>query len=99
MVLCPTRELADQVTQEIRRLARSADNIKEHLADFHLKGEHTIIMVTVEQIAEAIAAHQATKKITGKNLLMPKPKPVEDNKRPGQCKPFKSFATRRRKEG
>ena len=28
MVLCPTRELADQVTQEIRRLARSTDNIK-----------------------------------------------------------------------
>ena len=28
MVLCPTRELADQVTVEIRRLARAADNIK-----------------------------------------------------------------------
>lgn len=28
MVLCPTRELADQVTQEIRRLARFADNVK-----------------------------------------------------------------------
>ena len=28
MVLCPTRELADQVTQEIRRLARYTDNIK-----------------------------------------------------------------------
>jgi len=28
MILCPTRELADQVTQEIRRLARAADNIK-----------------------------------------------------------------------
>jgi len=28
MVLCPTRELADQVTQEIRRMARSEDNIK-----------------------------------------------------------------------
>lgn len=28
MVLCPTRELADQVTQELRRLARSAENIK-----------------------------------------------------------------------
>ncbi len=27
-VLCPTRELADHVTIEIRRLARSADNIK-----------------------------------------------------------------------
>ena len=28
LVLTPTRELADQVTQEIRRLARAADNIK-----------------------------------------------------------------------
>ncbi len=28
LVLCPTRELAEQVTQEIRRLARGADNIK-----------------------------------------------------------------------
>jgi ATP-independent RNA helicase DbpA len=28
MVLCPTRELADQVTQELRRLARSEANIK-----------------------------------------------------------------------
>jgi ATP-independent RNA helicase DbpA len=28
MVLCPTRELADQVTVEIRRLARAQDNVK-----------------------------------------------------------------------
>jgi len=28
LVLCPTRELADQVAQEIRRLARGDDNIK-----------------------------------------------------------------------
>jgi ATP-dependent RNA helicase DbpA len=28
MVLCPTRELADQVTREIRRLARGEENIK-----------------------------------------------------------------------
>jgi ATP-independent RNA helicase DbpA len=28
MVLCPTRELAEQVTQEIRRLARAEENIK-----------------------------------------------------------------------
>jgi hypothetical protein len=73
-------------------------DIKENLADFHLNGEHAIILLTVEQIAAAIAAHQVGKRITGKNLLMPKPKPVEDNKRPGQYKPFKSFATRRRKE-
>ncbi len=28
LVLCPTRELADQVAQEIRRLARARDNVK-----------------------------------------------------------------------
>ena len=28
MVLCPTRELADQVASEIRRLARSEENFK-----------------------------------------------------------------------
>ncbi|MBE7368552.1 ATP-dependent RNA helicase DbpA [Ramlibacter pallidus] len=28
LVLCPTRELADQVTQETRRLARAEDNVK-----------------------------------------------------------------------
>jgi ATP-independent RNA helicase DbpA len=28
LVLCPTRELADQVAKEIRRLARAEDNIK-----------------------------------------------------------------------
>ena len=28
LVLCPTRELADQVTSEIRRLARAEDNVK-----------------------------------------------------------------------
>ena len=28
LVLCPTRELADQVTQEIRRIARAEENVK-----------------------------------------------------------------------
>lgn len=28
LVLCPTRELADQVSQEVRRLARAEDNVK-----------------------------------------------------------------------
>jgi len=73
-------------------------DIKENLADYHLNGEHAIILLTVEQIAEAILAHRASKNSTGKNLLMPKPKPVEEPyKHPGQRKPFKSFATRRRK--
>ncbi len=75
-------------------------DIKENLADFHLNGEHALILLTVEQIAEAIAAHHAAKSGTGKNLLVPKPKPVaEPYKHPGQRKQYKSFATRRRKEG
>ena len=28
LILCPTRELADQVSQEIRRLARATGNVK-----------------------------------------------------------------------
>ena len=75
-------------------------DIKEKLADFHLNGAHAIILLTAEQIAAAMSEHQASKRSAGKNLLMPKPKPAEiDSKRPGARKPFKSFATRRRKEG
>jgi len=73
-------------------------DIKENLADFYLNGEHAIVMLPVEQIVAAIAEHQAMKNSPAKNLLMPKVKPVEDfSKRPGQRKPFQSFATRRRK--
>ena len=32
LVLCPTRELADQVTTEIRRLARAEDRVRDRLA-------------------------------------------------------------------
>jgi hypothetical protein len=73
-------------------------DIKEKLADFHLNGQHAIILLTVEQIAAAIAQHQDAKKSTGRNLLAPKPKPEVDS-RPGQRRQYKSFATRRRKEG
>ncbi|MDD2914756.1 MAG: hypothetical protein PHP70_05495 [Gallionella sp.] len=94
---------AQQILSGHARKAKSQEriyDIKENLADFHLNGEHTIILLTVEQIAVAIAEHQAAKKSPGKNLLVPKPKPAEiDSKHPGSRKPFKSFAARRRKEG
>lgn len=83
--------------------ARKAENqeriydIKENLADFHLNGAHAIILLTVEEIAAAISQHQTRKTTSGKNLLVPKPKPAED-KRPGQRKPHPAFATRRRKD-
>jgi hypothetical protein len=73
-------------------------DIKEHLADYNLKGEHTAILVTEEQLGAAVLAHQASKAGTGKNLLVPKPKPAEDSKRPGQRKPYQPFSARRRKD-
>lgn len=94
---------AQQILSGHAKKAKSQEriyDIKENLADYHLNGEHAIILLTVEQIAAAIEEHQAAKKSSGKNLLMPKPKPVvEPYKHPGQRKPFKSFATKRRKEG
>ena len=56
MVLCPTRELADQVATEIRRLARSEENVKvvvlcggvplPHLAVPALHDGHLLISLT-----------------------------------------------------
>ncbi len=63
-------------------------SIKENLADYHLNGEHTAILVTEAQVSAAILAHQAAKKNMGRSWLVPKPKPLEDNKRPGSRKPF-----------
>lgn len=73
-------------------------DIKEHLADYHLNGEHKAILVTEEQLGAAVLAHRAAKAGTGRNLLVPKPKPAEDSKRLGQRKPYQPFAARRRKD-
>ncbi len=73
-------------------------DIKESLADYNLRGEHTVIPVTEEQLGAAVLAHRASKNSTGKNLLVPKPKPAEDSKRPGQHKPYQPFGARRRKD-
>lgn len=88
---------AQQILSGHARKAKSQErirDIKESLADFRLDGEHQIILLAVEEIAAAIAEHQAAKKIAGKkNLLAPKPKPAD----PAQRKPFKPFAARRHK--
>jgi len=69
--------------------------LKESLADYFLQGEHVTIIVTEEQLSAAILAHQASKKSTAKNMLSPKPKPVEDKRPP---KPYKPFSQRKRKD-
>jgi len=75
-------------------------DIKESLAAYRLKGEHELVSVEEKQIAEAMLAHQVGKRSAGKkNMLMPKPRPVEEpGKRPGQRKPYQPFSARRRKD-
>lgn len=63
--------------------------IKENLSAYNPQSEHSPILVTAEQLSAAVLAHRASEKTTGKNMLVPKPKPAEtNNKRPGQRKPF-----------
>ena len=63
--------------------------IKGNLSAYNPKGEHTPIVITVEQLAAAVLAHQTVKNSAGKNLLVPRPKPAEaDSKRPGRRKPL-----------
>lgn len=75
---------------------KKADNeerlirIKENLSDYHPKGEHAAIVVSSEQLSLAVQAHQVSKAHAGKNLLVPKPKPVVDSKRPQRRKPLPS---------
>lgn len=92
---------AQQMLTGLARKAKTPErirDIKEHLADYHLKGEHSAILVTEEQLGAAVLAHRAAKASTGKNLLVPKPKPAEEDKRPGQRKPYQPFSARRRKD-
>lgn len=86
-----------QAAQQIMAAQRKkADNeerlmsIKSGLAAYNTKGEHPVVLVPVEQLSAAMLAHQASKEHAGKNLLVPKPKPVVDAKRPGRRKPLPS---------
>lgn len=75
---------------------KKADNeerltgLKTSLSDHIARGEHPAILVTVEQLSAAIVEHQANKAHAGRNLFVPKPKPVVDTKRPQHRKPFPS---------
>lgn len=49
--------------------------LKSALADYSPKEEFPAVVPTQAQLGEAIRAHKASRKVAGKNLLMPKPKP------------------------
>lgn len=91
---------AQQIVSSRSRKATAQErihDIKENLADYNLKGEHTAILVTEGQLGAAILAHRASKSSAGKNLLVPKPKPAEDSKRPGQRRPYHPSSAHKRK--
>lgn len=58
--------------------------VKDNLSTFKPEGEHAAVAVATDDIKAAIQAHREAGKGGAKNLLMPKPKPVEDKPRPGQ---------------
>ena len=56
------------VTEEV------AIAIKCDLAAYTPKEEYPVIQLTEEQLSAAIQAHKTSRKVSGKNLLIPKPK-------------------------
>lgn len=78
-------------------MAERVFEIRQRLAAHEAKGEHAAIMLTVEQLSAAIVAHRASGQGAGKNLLMPKPKTVEpERKRAGHWRKPASAARRRK---
>lgn len=69
--------------------------LKEHLADYHLNGEHITLFVSEAQLSAAIETHQQDKLASGRSWLMPKKATPElDKRHPAPYKPF--FARKRR---
>ena len=56
--------------------------VKEKLSGYEVTGEHASILLTADQLAAAIAAHQAFVKVAG--IKRPEPKAPETSKRAGQ---------------
>ena len=78
---------AQKVVEGLPRKADTAERlfiIRDRLSDYRVSGEHDAIQLDPEQLREALLAHRAAAAGAGRNLLVPKPKPAEDIKRPGQ---------------
>jgi hypothetical protein len=69
--------------------------VKGSLAAYTPKGECSPILLNREELAAAIKAHKSSKKVSGKNLLMPKPKADSHFKVEGRWR--RASATRGRK--
>ncbi|WP_228217630.1 hypothetical protein [Aromatoleum toluclasticum] len=71
--------------------------VRQRLGAHVGQGEQAAAVPTVEQLNAAILAHRAAGQGAGKNLLMPKPKPAEtEKKRAGHWRKPASAARRRK---
>ncbi len=78
---------AQKIVEGLPRKADVAEHlfiIRDRLSDYRVSGEHAAILLGTEQLRDAMLAHRAAAAGGGKNLLVPKPKPADDIKRPGQ---------------
>lgn len=74
--------------------AKRIYRLKEHLADYHLQGEHPTILIHPDNIQAAVDAQLKAKKLGVRNLLMPKTQAQINLKK----QPFNPFYSRKRRD-
>ncbi|MEI7614347.1 MAG: hypothetical protein WCK63_15710 [Betaproteobacteria bacterium] len=96
--------LTPEAQKIITGTSRKADteqrmqSIRDKLSVYEPTGDLTPIRLTAKTVCAAILAHRDSAKITGKNLLVPKPKPADTTgPRPGQ-RQRRPLPARRRKD-
>jgi len=90
---------AEQLVVNLPRKAETDERLfmlKDRMSEYTMRGEHASAEIAPEALRSAMLAHRAASKSGAKNLLVPKPKPVEPTTRPGQ-RQRKPAPTRRRK--
>lgn len=81
---------AQEIASELPKKVEGTERVfllREKLSRYMPEQKSPAVPLSTEHVIEAIRAHAALASQGGKNLLMPKPKPDEDAKRP-QRKPF-----------
>lgn len=89
---------AERLIAALPKKAETAERLaalRGSLADFAPAAPGTAIVLTDEQLAAAVKTHEAARKSSGKNLLMPKPKPDRHFKVEGRWR--RASGTRDRK--
>jgi hypothetical protein len=96
--------LTPEAQKIITGTSRKADteqrmqSIRDKLSAYEPAGDHPPIKLAAKTVCAAILAHRDSAKITGKNMLVPKPKPADTNgPRPGQ-RQRRPLPARRRKD-